>query len=117
MSINISICPSIFSEVMGLRGIFSRIMGLRGIFPRIMGLRGLLNSTAMDIMYYTSPLYRYSTLVQIIEQNIAYDYNSHGYIMSTQVHYSGTARKFKLFCKTSTAIDLYCTQANLIVLD
>ena len=26
---------------------------------RIMGLRNLLNSSAMDIMYYTSPLYRY----------------------------------------------------------
>ena len=25
---------------------------------RIMGLRNLLNSSAMDIMYYTSPLYR-----------------------------------------------------------
>jgi phospholipase DDHD1 len=25
---------------------------------RIMGLRNMLNSSAMDIMYYTSPLYR-----------------------------------------------------------
>ena len=50
---------------------------------RILGLRTLLNSTAMDIMYYTSPLYRSVNYTSPLYRSVNYTsplYRSVNYI-------------------------------------
>ena len=79
---------------------------------KIRGLRSALNASAMDILYYTSPLYRSEVRHIFIETKIQCEFNVSRQIIQYKIN---CYKDHKVSATTSSLVHMFCGVKRLLI--